>query len=159
MLKNILFSLVTTLLVSTAGAFAESPLCMGKGQPLPVNNEQVLNWKYNSKNQFKDRGHVQGVLTQIYKNKSGHRHLQVQIGNEARDKVEIIYNESFGKMPTDALRLGASFEVCGDYITSNKRAGRYPASPDGAIIHWVHKSNSSYHDSGYVMIDGEIYGM
>lgn len=131
---------------------------MGKGQPLPVNNGQVLDWKFNSKNQFKDRGHVQGILTKIYQNKTGHRHLQVQIGDSPRDKVEIIYNESFGKMPEEVLRLGANFEVCGDYITSNKRAGGYPASPDGAIIHWVHKSTNNHHDSGYVMIDGELYG-
>ncbi|MNJ92628.1 hypothetical protein D3C87_103020 [compost metagenome] len=131
---------------------------MGKGQPLPVNNEQVLNWKYKSKNQFKDRGHISGVLTKVYKDKTGHRHFQVRIGEEPRDTIEVIYNQSFGRIQEKVMQIGAIVEACGDYITSNKRAGGYQASPDGAVLHWVHKSTNPRHDSGYVAIEGELYG-
>lgn len=159
MIKRILFYFAATLLFFTQSAFAEDLLCMAKGQPLPINNEQVLEWKFKSKNQYKNRGHIAGFLKKVYKNKTGHRHLQVQIGEGVRDTIEIVYNEGFGRMPDAVLTENAEIEACGDYITSNKRTDRFKASPDGAIIHWVHRSTASYHDSGYVIINGVVYGM
>lgn len=142
----------------TLTAQAESPLCMAKGQPLPINNEQVLNWKFNSKNAYKNRGNVEGILGKVYKDKTGHRHFQVILGENPRETIEIIYNQSFGKIPTEALTPGSRVQACGDYITAKASNGKYRASPDGAIIHWVHKS-TSYHDHGFVMIDDVLYGM
>lgn len=138
---------------------AETPLCMAKGQPLPVNNEQVLDWKFKSKNAYKNRGNVEGVIGKIYKDKTGHRHFQLIIGEDPRDTIEIIYNQSFGKIPNEALVAGHRAQACGDYITAKAMNGKHRASPDGAIIHWVHKSNASYHDHGFVVIEDTLYGM
>jgi len=158
-MRSLLLSIITTFtLISTAQAFSDSPLCMSKGQPLPLNNEQVLNWKHTSRNQFKSRGHIEGTVGKVYNDATGHRHFQIVIGSNANDTIEVIYNEKFGKIPGSALQQGAHVETCGDYITSNSKAGRYNASPDGAIIHWVHESTNSRHDSGYVMIEGQVYG-
>lgn len=143
----------------TLSAQAETPLCMAKGQPLPINNEQVLNWKFNSKNAYKNRGNIEGVIGKVYKDKTGHRHFQVIIGENPRDTIEIIYNQSFGKIPGEAMALGSRVQACGDYITAKAMNGKYRASPDGAIIHWVHKSTGSYHDHGFVVIDDVLYGM
>lgn len=147
------------LLIFSFNLFAssEKPACLSKGKEIKINNEEVLNWKANTKNQFHSRGHVEGTLLYNYPDRSGHYHYQVQIGENNKDTIEIIYNKSFGKISQPAL--GSRFEACGDYITSNAPGGGYPASPDGAIIHWVHKSNSKSHDSGYVVINGVVYGL
>jgi hypothetical protein len=158
-MRSLFLSIITTFtLISTAQAFSDSPLCMSNGQPLPISNEQVLNWKHTSRNQFKSRGHVEGTVGTVYKDATGHRHFQIVIGANANDTVEVIYNEKFGKIPGSALQKGAHVETCGDYITSNDRAGRYNASPDGAIIHWVHEATNGRHASGYVTIEGHVYG-
>jgi hypothetical protein len=69
----------------------------------------------------------------------------------------VIYNEQFGAVP--ATRAGDQFEACGDYITSNAPSGQYPASPDGAIVHWIHQSpNPKSHDSGYLIVNGVVCG-
>ena len=146
------------MLITTAHAFSDVPLCMSQGQPLPVNNEQVLDWKHTSRNQFKSRGHVQGTVGDVYKDASGHRHFQIVLGANAKDTLEVIYNQKFGAIPASALKRGALVETCGDYITSNAKAGRYQPSPDGAIIHWVHEATNGRHDSGYVAIEGTVYG-
>lgn len=158
-MRSLLLSVITTFtLIFTVQAFAETPLCMSEGQPLPINNEQVLNWKHTSRNQFKSRGHVEGTVGAVYKDVTGHRHFQIVIGSNANDTLEVIYNQKFGKIPASALQKGARVETCGDYITSNQRAGRYQPSPDGAIIHWVHEATNGRHASGYVMIEGQLYG-
>jgi hypothetical protein len=153
-----LISSILGLLLFSTSVFAgdSSPLCIGDNQPLPVINEQVLQWKKTTPNSFKKRGHIEGVLTKIYPNKTGHVHIQVQIGQERFETIEVIYNTKFGKV--GAMQIGSTVEACGDYITSNKRTGRYKPSPDGAIIHWVHRSNNDHHESGYMMIDGVVYG-
>jgi len=156
MIKALLLTGVSAFFLSTAIA-AEAPDCIARNQPLPVNNEQVLHWKQNSRDGFKDRGHIHGTLTSVYKDKSGHRHFQVTIGDESNETIEVIYNQEFGAIPKEAMQIGAEVESCGDYITSNKR-GKYQPSPDGAIIHWVHESTSPKHDSGYVMINGVLFG-
>ncbi len=132
--------------------------CAANTKPLPVNNQAVLAWKASSPNQFRDRAHIEGVLVQTYADHSGHHHYKVQIGQSNSETVEVIYNESFGQVP--AANPGAHFEACGDYITSILPAGGYPASPDGAIIHWVHLSpKPNSHESGFMIIDGKLYGM
>lgn len=157
--RSALGFIATLLCLFTFSAQADTPLCMAKGQPLPINNEQVLNWKFNSKNTYKNRGNVEGIIGKVYKDKTGHRHFQVIIGENPRDTIEIIYNQSFGKIPSAALTAGAHVQACGDYITAKSSNGKYRPSPDGAIIHWVHRSPASYHDHGFVVIDDVLYGM
>ena len=73
------------------------------------------------------------------------------------DTIEVIYNNQFGAMPR--LAPGQIVEACGDYITSNRPNGHYPASPDGAILHWVHFNPADQgHEDGYVVVDGRLTG-
>ena len=148
---------LSSMVVLSFSAFAQTPVCLGQnGQALEVNNQEVLNWIRSSHNQYRNRGHIYGSLTQIYPDKTGHHHLGVQIGQNSSDMIEVIYNEDFGGMPN--LHQGSVIEACGDYITSNAPAGGYPASPAGAIVHWVHMSPNPRHYSGFVVVDGNVCG-
>ncbi|QDK45956.1 hypothetical protein DOM22_12745 [Bdellovibrio sp. ZAP7] len=157
MKRNLLTVLALILSGTIAFATEAAPDCIANGQPIPVINEQILLWKKQTKNQYKNRGHIYGVVTNIYQGKASHQHFQVKIGDGPRDTIEVIYNTSFREI--DNLRIGGVVEACGDYITSNAKAGHYKPSPDGAILHWVHESTNSRHDSGYVMVDGVLHGM
>jgi hypothetical protein len=134
----------------------------GNPGDLRVNNDEVLKWKTSTENQFHARGHVTGTIAKIYPDRNGHEHFSIKIGPNDTDTVEIIYNQSFGQMVEP--RVGMPVEACGDYITSSAPspgpAGvTYPASPDGALIHWVHLAPPrSGHHSGYVMINGMLTG-
>ncbi|MGE5087406.1 MAG: hypothetical protein ACM3MG_13965 [Bacillota bacterium] len=141
---------------SASFSVAATPDCLVKSQVLPVINEQILAWKRQTKNGFKSRGHLEGTLTKIYPDKSGHVHIQVQIGQNYYETIEVIYNQRFGKVAP--MQIGAKVEACGDYITAKAINGKYRASPDGAILHWVHESTRPGHESGYMMIDGVVYG-
>jgi hypothetical protein len=83
-------------------------------------------------------------------------HLSVQIGPSEAEAVEVIYNTHFGDVGEPDV--GSQVEACGDYITSTAPSGPYPASPDGAIVHWVHHSDRPGHESGFLMINGVLYG-
>ncbi len=151
---------VSLFLVSLAvTAFADTiPECLvKKGQPLAINNDQVLNWIETTKNQYQDRGHVKGTLVKAYSDKTHHHHWQVQIGVAQADTIEVIYNEDFGGVPS-TVKVGSMIEACGDYITSNAQSGPYPPSPDGAIVHWVHMSPNPNHLSGFLVVDGTVCG-
>ncbi len=132
------------------------PDCIAGGQIIAVNNTEALDWKTSKANQFHGRAHVAGKLQKIYGDHGGHHHFELLIGANAGDTIEVVYNDAFGVLPT--LTLGETVEACGDYIVSNAPSGKYPASPDGALIHWVHKSPSSSHESGYMVFDGVIVG-
>jgi hypothetical protein len=133
------------------------PDCMDGDRVLPVNNDQVLDWKHSTQNQFRDRGHVHGNIVQVYPDKNGHDHFSIQIGKQSDDLIEVIYNQDFGTTP--ALHEGMEVEACGDYITSIAQSGPYPPSPVGAIVHWVHLNpKHSGHESGFLAIDGQVYG-
>jgi len=155
------------------------PKCISNGQELVVNNSDVIHWKKSTANQFLARAHVQGVIGSIYPDKSGHKHFQILLDQGAGETLEIVYNLSFGALPN--LKAGMTVEACGDYITSNAATSAYPASPDGAILHWVHSggsvalpmdaaeneialendlmmSASTKHDSGYLEINDVVYG-
>ncbi|MFN3455326.1 MAG: hypothetical protein ACK41T_10240 [Pseudobdellovibrio sp.] len=152
MIKSIF--LMISLLFAGLLSHATLPPCLDKsGSHIPINNEEIINWKKTTQPQFKDRGHAKGTLLKVYNDKTDHDHFQIQIGPESNDVVEIIYNAEFGTLPE--LKSNMQIEVCGDYITTKKSG--YGASPDGAIIHWVHMSNSGNHPSGYVTIDGIVY--
>ncbi len=135
-----------------------SPSCLDQnGRALPVDDQTVLNLKTSTPNQFLSRAHISGTIETIYPIKNGHDHFQVKIGSKPTDTIEIIYNRSFG--PLDALIPGQTVEACGDYITSTAPTANYEPSPDGDILHWVHRSNNTAkHKSGYVIMNGKVLG-
>lgn len=161
-------------LVITPAAFAGNffdqrggqniPDCVNnRGNSMSVNNEQVLQWKKTTQNQFKDRGFIKGTLVGVYDSSKSHLHLDVFLGNDGTDQtgrdtdIEVIYNQEFGQV-SGRLNPGVEVIACGDYITSNRATNRYPASPLGAILHWVHKRMGGEHPNGFLMIDGKMYG-
>jgi hypothetical protein len=123
-----------------------------------VINDQALHWKRVTQNQFQDRSHIQGTLQKLYPERNKHDHWRVQIGPQAKDTIEVIYNKDFGAIPTPAV--GTIVEACGDFITSIAPAQGYPASPDGALIHWVHMNpaGDAGHPHGFVVVGGVLYG-
>lgn len=143
---------------STPAALADAaPDCLDRGTALPVMNDQVLHWKTSTQNQFQARAHVAGPVLKVYPDHSGHHHFEIQLGKDQTATLEVIFNEAFGAVP--AIQPGMQVEACGDYITSTAQSGPYQASPDGAIIHWVHASpDPNRHPSGYLMLDGTLYG-
>jgi hypothetical protein len=162
--KHFLSALILLVTLFTASSFAgpggpKSELqCLDDaGKPLPVMNEQVLKYKTTTANQFLARGRVSGVIRNIYPIKNGHYHFQAVIGPKASDTIEVIYNIAFGQI--NNIVPGLPVEACGDYITSIAPTNTYEPSPDGAIIHWVHRSpDQGRHKSGYVIINNIVYG-
>ena len=152
------FSILSAALLFSLTAFAGGSLqCLDHGKPISVDDQQVIKWKHTTANQFLARAHVQGKIGQIFSDKNGHKHFELQMDNHTDDTVEIVYSLAFGVLPT--LKSGMNVEACGDYITSTGQTGSFPPSPDGAILHWVHKNPKDHgHDSGFVAIDGVTYG-
>jgi hypothetical protein len=146
--------------VSTSSYAAQYPECTRRGQPMEVNNRQVLDWKTSTKNQYQDRGFVVGHVVQALQSRNSHLHLEIDLdpsSNDRADHIEIVYNKEFGAIPR--FSQGSEAVVCGDYITSNQETKRYKPSPVGAIIHWVHMSpNPGRHDHGFMMLDGVLTG-
>lgn len=156
-MKIILSLIAAVCLPWFSYASTSAPECIAYDKPLPENNAQVLHWKRTTQNQYRDRGHILGVIQKVYPDHSGHEHISVNIGKYEEDTVEIIYNSGFGSLPTPDV--GMPVEACGDYITSFAKSGPYPASPDGALIHWVHRSpNLKKHLSGFLVVNGVLYG-
>ena len=139
----------------TAPSGSVDETCLGgNNQPLEIINDQVLKWKVSTSNAFMARARISGTVDNVFPDHSGHRHFSLKIGPQATDHIEVIYNLSFGQMPT--ANVGDNAEACGDYITSIAQTGSYPPSPDGAIIHWVHRSPRG-HLPGYVILNGNKY--
>lgn len=160
------------------------PDCLdNQSRVLSIMNDQVLKWKQSSPNQYQARALVQGVVEKVYtqnprvtdpslmswstqteilKSNKGagnnaHMHFSIRIGNQPGETLEVVYNVEFGDMP--APNVGDQVIACGDYITSNAPTDRYQPSPDGAIIHWVHRSpDLQRHQHGYVVINQRLYG-
>jgi hypothetical protein len=136
---------------------ADSAQCLDHGNPLSVMNDTVLQWKTSTQNDFRSRAWISGTVDEVFHDQTGHRHFSLKIGPGADDHIEIIYNQSFGAMPEPSQ--GDPAQACGDYITSFAQSGGYAPSPDGALIHWVHKSTEpAKHDSGFVILNGTVYG-
>lgn len=157
-------SLILGIVISSYAVAADRlPDCRDNdGRSIRVDNEHVLNLKRTTKNQYKDRAHIKGVLVGILKDRQSHLHLDVYIGESrsgtGRDSdIEIIYNKAFGQV-RENLRPGMEVTACGDFINAFKQAGRYPPSPAGAILHWVHMSPRPGHQNGFMAIDGRLYG-
>ncbi len=143
-------------LAPDARASQADEVCYKKTSVLNVNNSQVLGWVASTSNGYEARAHVTGKVLRLFNIPDGHTHVSVQIGKTPDEAIEVVYSDEYGKLPK--LATGTPFEACGDYITSNKAANGYPASADGAIIHWVHASDSKSHESGFVIVDGKVYG-
>jgi hypothetical protein len=154
---RLFFFTVGLILTGTIGMATDSiPECMASGKAIGINDEQVINWKNTTANKFHSRAHIKGKLVINYPDRNGHNHMEVLIGPNNQDTIEVIYNKGFGELT--GLNPGAIIEACGDYITSSDISGSYPASPDGAILHWVHLATNKSHDSGYVIVDGVVCG-
>jgi hypothetical protein len=154
---TVLFAL-TSLGASLAQAKPEIPECLSGREQLEVDNEQVIKWKASTRNQFKARAHVRGRVVKRYQERPSHLHFSIELEDGSGDRLEVIYNKAFGDCPTPAS--GQVVVACGDYITSNAPTDRYPASPDGAIIHWVHMSpNLREHEHGYLLVNGTVCGL
>ena len=124
---------------------------------IPIDDEQVSRWEKTTPNQFLTRAHIQGVLTKVYQKKNRHMHFKIDFRPYSTGTIEGIYNDEFGALPV--LHPGMLVEACGDYITSTQATEKFPASPDGAIIHWIHENPSKHgHPSGFLVIDGVVYG-
>ena len=159
------FALSTTFSLASSKSIPDSsvPDCLTQDHLIiPVNNEQVIQWKNSTENQFASRGHVSGIISELVPDRNGHTHFGIIIVSEVdgkrSDSIEIIYNTSFGKL--QGVAVNAHVEACGDYITSNQDTAQYPASPFGALVHWVHlsKNPETGHVSGYVAINGVLFG-
>lgn len=134
-----------------------------RGNPMQVDNQRVIDLKKNTKNQYKDRAFITGVLVGVLKDRQSHLHLDVflgeTLGGKGKDSdIEIIYNKAFDAVDTRALRPGVEVSACGDFINAFDSAGRYPPSPVGAIIHWTHMAPRPPHQHGFLVIDGRLYG-
>ncbi len=157
---NSALGLVMVALVGLSSVFASAspmaPCLDAQGKSLPVNNAQIVTWKHSTPNQFMARAHAAGVIAKIYDDRNGHDHFQIILSQTANETLEVVYNQSFGSLP--ALAPGMKVDTCGDYITASAAANGYQPSPDGAIIHWVHQSDSRNHASGYVEINNNLFG-
>jgi hypothetical protein len=156
-LKKTFLAIILTLSFSQAifaQAIAPDETCLDHGKSLNVINDQVIEWKSNTANAFLARARIEGTVDQVFPDHSGHRHFSLKIGPQPKDHIEVIYNLSFGNLPTPTI--GMTAEACGDYITSIAQTGSYPPSPDGGIIHWVHRSPHG-HEPGYVILNGIKY--
>lgn len=152
----LVFTSLTSSLSFANAKFDDVP-CLAKNQEIEINNEQVLDWKVSTENQFKRRAHIKGIVTQVLPDTQRHEHFIIQIGEDKEDIIEVIYNVEFGAFPE--IQEGHVVQACGDYITSTSRTGKLPPSPAGAIIHWVHESpNPERHESGFLVIEGELVG-
>ena len=141
---------------SSSNPSASSEQCNDNGQPMSFNNDQVLQWKTSEPNGYHARGYVQGTVDEVFSDMTGHHHFSVQIGSQSSDHIEVIYQLNFGDMPEP--QVGEQVIACGDFINSFAQNGGYQPSPDGAIIHWVHRSPSPNHDDGFVILNGQLYG-
>jgi hypothetical protein len=158
-------SWVSVLTIFSASAIFASdfvPPCVSTdGSTLPIDNSSALNLEASSgvPNQYTIEAHVEGTITALYPDHSGHEHFAIQLGSDPSQGIEVVYNEDFGNLP--ALSVGMTVEACGDFVKSNAPAGPYPASPMGAIIHWVHINPSQApgaHPSGFLVINGQLCG-
>jgi hypothetical protein len=142
---------------------APIPDCVDAGRVLTVDNAQAIAWKLDPtvRSGFKDQLYVQGRVTQIFPDRTGHEHFVIQIGPNTDDVIEVVYSNAFGQMPDPVV--GEEVSACGEYIKSTQANGGYPPSPAGAIIHWVHQNprfspGNGSHDHGFVVMRGELYG-
>jgi len=128
-------------------------------------NDTVLNWKQATPNQYTSRAYVLGRYIRTLRVRPSHVHFELSLGGadaaSPAQSVELVYNREFGEMPPE-FAPNSEVAACGDYITSNAPAGRYEASPMGAIFHWVHYNpgnrDGGKHPHGFVWVGGKLFG-
>lgn len=162
-LVSIVFSSVVGFLPSAHAYLpnAKTPLCFDRSESIEIDNERVLRMKEEKPNQFKARAFVSGKVITEPKLVGGHERFSIMIGSNTTDTLEMVYNVSpeFGDLPP--VRIGDDIVVCGEFINSFKDGGGYKASPDGAIVHWVHYNPGDRdpdHEHGFMMFDGNLAG-
>lgn len=125
---------------------------------LPFENSQVIQWKTNTPDQTLKRALIEGTVTQVYNDHTGHSHFAINIDDQPTGDIEVIYNDEFGALPT--IQTGMKVVACGDYITVGPHA--HLPSPMGAIIHWVHYNpgnrDGGLHKDGFLIVNGIPYG-
>ncbi|MGZ3702774.1 MAG: hypothetical protein ACXWSD_13370 [Bdellovibrionota bacterium] len=166
--KNVFLALVLVALPISARASSGDnlPPCVdASSNSMNYNNGQVLKWKTTTQTGYLDRAFIKGTLVGVFDHGPDHLHVDVFLGQNGvkgqsgrANDLEVIYNQEFGAVDGSKLTPGMEVIACGDYITSNQPNHGYPASPLDAILHWVHKSNTDRHASGFLMIDGVMYG-
>jgi hypothetical protein len=140
-----------------AQAFTAPPTCLDdSGAVIPAIDSEVVQWKTTVANGGLKRAHVTGIIQKVYPNHTGHNDFSIAIGTGPKDTLEVVYNISFGAVAH--IAVGMQVEACGDFINSYAPENGYQASPDGALIHWIHKSDSQSHKNGFLMINGVLYG-
>ena len=152
------FAFGLVLIGSAQAKVAEIPLCAAKnGGALSIDNNRVLELKRTTPNQFLERARVEGRITRIFDGNPEHQHFEIQIGSQAGEVIELVFNQDFGR---PVVKVGDEVEACGDYITSNAPTDRYQASPSGAIVHWLHEnSRGGGHPDGYIVVNDRLmYG-
>ncbi len=160
--QRLLGWVVFGLISATVSQAGQLPPCLDSKRELSVDNEAVLKLKETAPLGVPIRAFISGTVTRVFdrtvskKTKNSHARFEMQIGDESSEVIEVIYNLSFGEMP--AAPVGAEVSACGDFINSHSPNNGYQASPSGAIIHWVHKSNSDRHENGFVAINNVLYG-
>src|SRR5262249_43733733 len=127
-----------------------------RGRHLSIDNERALQLKASSPLGKSIRALVSGYVTRVFPDRNGHAHFEIQMTEDPRSNLEVVYSLSFGDMPEPSV--GSQVIACGDFINSYAPNNGYPPSPSGALIHWVHRSTSPKHDSGYVVLDNVVYG-
>jgi hypothetical protein len=154
---GLFFALTSTSVQAQTQAAGQTPSCTDQGKSLSIMNEQALQWKATQSSGFQTRALLSGTVDEVFPDHSGHRHFSIKIGPQANDHIEVIYNESFGAMPLP--QTGDLVQACGDFIVATQQNNGYPPSPDGALIHWVHKNpHSGGHENGFVVLSGVVYG-
>ena len=154
--------LALTLLASLNPAFASAadPTCIGVGAAIPIDNARALELK-NSNSGAAIRANVAGKIDRIFNvqcNSKGtcHDHFEIKLGPKDKDVLEVVYSNDFGDLPK--LQVGDDVQACGDFINTSAPPKAGPASPSGAIIHWVHKSTCMDHETGFVSVNGTLFG-
>ena len=159
-MRNVLLGF---LFLISLTAQAETPSCLNfQHDQIQINNEEVIRWKTTTPNSFKDRGFISGKLSEILVERNGHLHFDVNLSplsgqSDLSDHIEVVYNKQFGVV--EHFPVGADIVACGDYITSTAQNGKFPPSPMGAIVHWVHMSpDLDRHPSGFLVVNGRLAG-
>jgi hypothetical protein len=154
--------LFLSLNVFSSASFADPNLdCLDQNNQVMTNfnNAQVAQWKTTTPLQSLNRGYVEGSIDKLFPNETGHAHFSLAIDQNPADDVEIIYNIVFGTLPS--LSIGQTIIACGDFINTGYTGGG--ASPDGAIIHWLHynpgtRPSDAGHANGFLVINNQPYG-
>jgi hypothetical protein len=142
--------LIATSFILALGSPALGDLSCPDGHDgaLPVNNDQVLQWKNNSTDTVRARAHIQGQVIQRTLMRDRTQRIEVRIGPERDDVLEVFYRPSHPPHPN--LKKGDTLEACGDLFADQRSKA--------IVTYWVHISKDEKHLPGYVVVKGKVYG-